>query len=104
MTAPNKNAYVIIASFDVRQDRIKDFLALARATADDTSARELGGCQQFDILMPEERSCCVTLYQVYTDRTAHAEHRETAAYEAFWEAVPELVDGEPDIRVFTRIG
>ncbi|WP_158700970.1 putative quinol monooxygenase [Phytohalomonas tamaricis] len=104
MPAPNKNAFVVIAKFDVKSDKVKEFLALARAVAEDTSAQELGGCLQSDILMPENRSCCITLYQVYTDRTAYAAHSETDASEDFWENLPDLINAEPDLHTFTRIG
>lgn len=54
------------------------------------SVRDEPGCHRFDVLIPEDTSDRLALYEIYTDQAALDAHRETPHLKRWRAAVQEL--------------
>ncbi len=103
MSASSKTAFVVIATFNVKEGAMPEFLGIAHGDARDSVANE-PGCQQFDAVIPEDAPDHLVLYEVYDDRAAFERHLEQPHYLPFRDAVPRLTDGDPVVRFCVRVG
>jgi quinol monooxygenase YgiN len=83
-------AFVIIAEFEVKPDRLERFLELARTDASQSVANE-PGCHQFDVTLDREQPNRVVLYEVYEDAAAFDAHLETPHLKAFRAGIEDLI-------------
>lgn len=97
----HEGAFVVIAEFAVKPERLEDFLACARADSEGATGTE-PGCRQFDVTVPEDGAPVVVLYEVYDDRAAFDAHLETPHLRAFRDAIEPMVVSR-DVRFLTRV-
>jgi quinol monooxygenase YgiN len=90
-------AFVVIAEFEVKAERVGDFLALARDDARHSLADE-PGCRQFDIVQLDELPARVMFYEVYDDRAAFDAHLRTPHLDRFRAGFPALIVAERPVR------
>ena len=95
------DAFVVIAEFRVRPERLADFLEAARDDAVHSVADE-PGCRQFDIVEPDGKEATVVFYEVYDSRAAFDAHLQTPHLERFRAAFPPLILEERPVRFFQR--
>jgi quinol monooxygenase YgiN len=90
-------ALVVIAEFDVKPDRQREFLALALGFADQCLARE-PGCRQFDVVALETTPQGVLFYEAYEGTAAFEAHCRSDHLARFKAAFRDLVAGERALR------
>jgi quinol monooxygenase YgiN len=95
------SAFVVIAEFEVKPDRLEAFLAAARDDAA-CSVRDEAGCRQFDVVLPDAQSRNVVFYEVYDSREAFDRHLETPHLARFRAAFPALIVRELPVRFGRR--
>lgn len=95
------DAFVVIAEFRVRPERLADFLEAARDDAAHSVADE-PGCRQFDVVEPEGEDGTVVFYEVYDSRAAFDAHLQTPHLERFRTAFPSLILEERPVRFLQR--
>ena len=83
-------AFVIIAEFEVKPDKLEQFLELAKTDASQSVTKE-PGCHQFDVALDREQPNRVVLYEVYEDEAAFDAHLGTPHLEAFRAGIDNLV-------------
>lgn len=88
-TAPS-GVFVIIAEFEVKPDKLEQFLELAKTDARQSVAAE-PGCHQFDVTLDREQPNRVVLYEVYENEPAFDAHLQTPHLEAFRAGIENLV-------------
>ena len=93
--------FVIIAEFEVKPDKLEQFLELARTDASQSVANE-PGCHQFDVTLEREQPNRVVLYEVYADEAAFDAHAETPHLAAFRAGIENLIVSRP-VRRLTRV-
>ena len=98
---PDKTAFIVIAEFAVRPDRIPAFLDLAHTDAT-SSLKNEPGCRRFDVLQAEDDRGHVVFYEVYDDRAAFDAHLETPHLAAFRKGFPPLIERELPVRFLTQ--
>ena len=76
MPNPTSPRFVVIAEFEVKPGRMKDFLALALDDAR-CSVEHEPGCRTFDVSVDEGDPNAVVFYEVYDDRAAFDAHLAT---------------------------
>ena len=69
----HRGPFVIIAEFEVKPDKLEQFLELARTDASHSVERE-PGCRQFDVTLDREQPNRVLLYEIYDDEAAFDAH------------------------------
>ncbi len=94
-------AFVVIAEFRVRPERLAEFLVAARDDADHSVADE-PGCRQFDVIQPEGKDGTVVFYEVYDSREAFDAHLQTPHLDRFRTAFPPLILEERPVRFLQR--
>lgn len=99
MTSP---AFVVIAEFRVKPDRMEAFLAAAQDDAAHSVADE-PGCRRFDVIRPDAEADVVVFYEVYDSRAAFDAHLETPHLARFRAAFPALITEERPVRFFSRV-
>jgi quinol monooxygenase YgiN len=92
---------VIIAEFEVKEDKLGQFLDLARTDAAQSVANE-PGCRQFDVTLDREHSNRVVLYEIYDDEAAFDAHLQTPHLAAFQAGIEDLVVSR-QVRRLTRV-
>jgi len=97
----SKNAFVVIAEFQVKPDKMNVFLEAAYDDARHSVADETA-CRQFDVIRPETCSDTVIFYEVYDSRAAFEAHLETPHLARFREAFPPLIVEERPVRFSSR--
>lgn len=95
------NAFVVIAEFRVRPERLAEFLVAARDDAEHSVADE-PGCRQFDVVQPEGEDGTVIFYEVYDSREAFDTHLQTPHLDRFRTAFPPLILEERPVRFLQR--
>ena len=93
--------FVIIAEFEVKPDKLEQFLELARTDASQSVANE-PGCRQFDVTLDREQPNRVVLYEVYEDAAAFDAHLETPHLAAFRAGIENLSVSR-HVRRLTRV-
>jgi quinol monooxygenase YgiN len=66
---PRSGPFVIVAEFEVKPDKLEQFLELARTDAAHSVERE-PGCRQLDVTLDREQPNRVLLYEIYDDEAA----------------------------------
>jgi quinol monooxygenase YgiN len=100
-SSEHRGPFVIIAEFEVKPDRLEQFLELARADASQSVAKE-PGCGQFDVTLDREQPNRVVLYEVYQDEAAFDAHLETPHLAAFRAGIEDLIVSR-HVRRLTRV-
>jgi quinol monooxygenase YgiN len=95
------DAFVVIAEFRVRPEKLVDFLEAARDDAAHSVADE-PGCRQFDVVQPEGEDGAVLFYEVYDSREAFNAHLQTPHHDRFRTAFPPLILEERPVRFLQR--
>lgn len=94
-------AFVVIAEFRIRPERLAEFLEAARDDAQHSLADE-PGCRQFDVVQPEGEDDAVVFYEVYDSREAFDAHLQTPHLKRFQTAFPPLILEERPVRFLQR--
>ena len=97
----SSGAFVIIAEFEVKPDKLEQFLELARTDASQSVERE-PGCRQFDVTLDREQPNRVMLYEIYDDEAAFDAHLKTPHLAAFRAGIESLILSR-QVRRLTRI-
>ncbi len=74
--------FVVVVEFHLKEGARSQFRRLIDANAD-ASVKSEPGCLQFDVLEPEGDGNLVLLYEVYSDKAAFDEHRQTEHFRTF---------------------
>jgi quinol monooxygenase YgiN len=93
--------FVIIAEFEVKAEKLEEFLELARTDASQSAANE-PGCRQFDVALDREQPNRVVLYEVYDDEVAFDAHLETPHLKAFRAGIEGMMVSR-HVRRLTRV-
>lgn len=96
-----RQAFVVIAEFQVKPGKMPAFLDVARDDAKHSVADE-PGCRQFDVICPEGSDDTVVFYEVYDSRADFDAHLETPHLARFRDAFPPLIVEERPVRFATR--
>ena len=86
------DGFVVLVEFDLHPGAAEEFLRLVHENAT-TSVRDEPGCRRFDVLVPEDETPRVVLYEIYDSPAAFDEHLRTPHFRAFDEATGALVKG-----------
>jgi quinol monooxygenase YgiN len=98
---PRSGPFVIVAEFEVKPDKLEQFLELARTDAAHSVERE-PGCRQFDVTLDREQPNRVLLYEIYDDEAAFDAHLETPHLAAFRADIESLIVSR-QVRRLTRV-
>ena len=91
---------VLVMQVHVKPERREEFLALIEDVAT-SSERDEPGCLRFDVLQDNEDPNKFTFYDVYSDESAKAAHRETAHYTRWIEGTRDMFD-QPTVASWTH--
>ncbi|KQQ32885.1 MAG: antibiotic biosynthesis monooxygenase [Oxalobacteraceae bacterium] len=97
----SRQAFVVIADFQVKPGNLPAFLEAAQDDAKHSVADE-PGCRQFDVICPEGSDDTVVFYEVYDSRLDFDAHLETPHLARFRDAFPPLIVEERSVRFSTR--
>ena len=97
----HRGPFVIIAEFEVKPDKLEQFLDLARTDASHSVERE-PGCRQFDVTLDREQPNRVVLYEIYDDEAAFDAHLKTPHLAAFRAGIESLIVSR-QVRRLTRV-
>ena len=97
----SRQAFVVIAYFQVKPGNLPAFLEAAQDDAKHSVADE-PGCRQFDVICPEGSDDTVVFYEVYDSRLDFDAHLETPHLARFRDAFPPLIVEERSVRFSTR--
>ncbi|QSW99743.1 putative quinol monooxygenase [Haloterrigena alkaliphila] len=89
---------VIHATFPVEPDSRDEALELVRDLAEDS--REEDGIIDYRVATDVEEPNVFRFFERYEDEAAFGAHAETDHFQAFEEALPDLLAGEPDVTRF----
>jgi len=93
--------YAIIVDFEIKPDRLAEFLPLMAENAA-ASMREEPGCQQFDVCQGPDTPHRIFLYEIYDDRAAFETHLASAHFRRFDAATREMVTAKT-VRALNRL-
>ena len=96
-----KEAFVVIAEFEVSTAHRTEFLELCQFDAE-RSVGDEPGCRQFDVSTSEEALGSVVLYEVYDDRQAFDAHLTMPHFVTFAAGVERLGVVKIAVRFFSR--
>lgn len=82
--------FVILVEFQIKADRLDEFLALVNENAEQ-SLRDEAGCLRFDVLTPVGGESMVLLYEIYDGHEAFEIHRASPHFQEFDAATGEMV-------------
>ena len=91
----------IIVDFEIKPDRLAEFLPLMAENAA-ASMREEPGCQQFDVCQDPDTPHRIFLYEIYDDRAAFETHLASAHFRRFDAATREMVTAKT-VRALNRL-
>jgi quinol monooxygenase YgiN len=100
-SSAHRGPFVIIAEFEVKPNRLEQFLELARTDASHSVDRE-PGCRQFDVTLDREQPNRVVLYEIYDDEAAFDAHLKTPHLATFRAGIESLIVSR-QVRRLTRI-
>ena len=93
--------YVIIVDFEIKPDRLADFLPLMQENAT-ASLRDEPGCHQFDVCQDADAPHRIFLYETYDDRAAFETHLASSHFRNFDAASADMITSK-DVRVLQRL-
>jgi len=88
---------ILIVHLHVKQEFLEPFRVATSENA--ANSRKEPGIARFDLLQQADDPTRFVLIEVYRDADAPARHRETAHYKAWFEKVPDMLEG-PRTRTF----
>ncbi|RKD89097.1 putative quinol monooxygenase [Halopiger aswanensis] len=89
---------VIHATFPIDPDRRDDALELVADLAE--RSREEDGVVDYRVTTDVEDPNVFRIFERYEDEAAFGAHAETDHFEAFEEALPDLLSGDPEVTRF----
>jgi quinol monooxygenase YgiN len=93
--------YVIIVDFEIKPDRVANFLPLMQENAA-ASVRDEPGCHQFDVCRDPDAPHRIFLYETYDDRAAFEAHLASSHFRNFDTATTDMVVSK-DVRTLQRL-
>ena len=93
--------YVIIVDFEIKPDRLADFLPLMQENAA-ALVRDEPGCHQFDVCRDPDAPHRIFLYEIYDDRIAFEAHLASSHFRNFDTATTDMVVSK-DVRTLQRL-
>ncbi|MEM8540394.1 MAG: putative quinol monooxygenase [Pseudomonadota bacterium] len=93
--------FVVVVTFQVKQDQMKEFLPKMLQNAEASLQNEVG-CSQFDVCVDEAQSDIVFLYEVYSDRAAFDIHLSSTHFLEFDRVVAPMIETK-QVQTFTRV-
>ncbi|MCA9139535.1 MAG: antibiotic biosynthesis monooxygenase, partial [Planctomycetales bacterium] len=88
-----KPTFAIAVTFHIKAEFVDSFLQRVLQQASD-SVRLEEGCHQFDVLVDEQDSSIVFLYETYDDAAAFETHRATDHFADFSETVADWIESK----------
>lgn len=85
--------FAVCVTFQVVPGKMEAFLPLMLWNAA-TSRQQEAGCHRFDVLTDESKPDQVFLYELYTDRAAFDDHRESPHFKSFSAATDGMIAGK----------
>lgn len=82
----------LVVQFQVKPQRMAEFLAIIRPHAAGTLADE-PGCERFDVLTAADGAPTVILVEVYTDQAAYDLHRASERLQRTRAAYQDMIEG-----------
>lgn len=93
--------YVIVVNFEVRPDRLDEFLPLMTENAN-RSVRDEPRCRQFDVCTDPDAPHHIFLYEIYDDRAAFDAHLASPHFTHFDQATRDMVASKT-VRALRRL-
>ena len=93
--------YVIIVDFEIKPDRVANFLPLMQENAA-ASVRDEPGCHQFDVCRDPDAPHRIFLYETYDDRAAFEAHLASSYFRNFDTATADMIVSK-DVRTLQRL-
>ncbi len=81
----------VVVTFQIKPERIEDFMPLMRDNANASLNRE-AGCHQFDICTDRQRPNEVFLYELYSDSAAFDAHLQSPHYHEFDAGTADMIE------------
>ncbi len=81
--------HVVIADLDIDPERFDRFVELMLVNA--RNSRLEPGCERFDVVVPQDGSARVALFEVYKDEAAFKQHQASDHYRAFVQARGDMI-------------
>mmetsp|Transcript_16835 Transcript_16835/g.23164 ORF Transcript_16835/g.23164 Transcript_16835/m.23164 type:complete len:112 (+) Transcript_16835:50-385(+) len=73
----------VIASVEIKEDCLDEFLRVIEIDAVGSRTNENGGCLRFDVLRDPNKKNCFTFYEVYKDKAAVENHKESEHFKVW---------------------
>lgn len=93
--------FAVVVSFQIKTERIEDFMPLMLANAATSLAQE-DGCHRFDVCTDPARVGDVFLYELYTDAAAFELHLASDHFKSFDAAVASMI-ADKTIRTYGQV-
>lgn len=93
--------HVIIVDFEIKPDRVANFLPLMQENAA-ASVRDEPGCHQFDVCRDPDAPHRIFLYETYDDRAAFEAHLASSHFRNFDTATADMIVSK-DVRTLQRL-
>jgi len=93
--------YAVVVTFEIKPDRIDEFMPLMLSNARTSRAVE-NGCHQFDTATDVARPSEVFLYELYEDSAAFDTHLASVHFRAFDTAVADMIAAKT-VRTYTQV-
>ena len=93
--------YVIIVDFEIKPDRVANFLPLMQENAA-ASVRDEPGCHQFDVCRDPDAPHRIFLYETYDDHAAFEAHLASSHFRNFDTATADMIVSK-DVRTLQRL-
>ena len=91
----------VVAHLTAKPDKIDETRAMLVSLIAPTHAEE--GCIRYELFRNNADPAQFTFIEEWTDNAALVAHLDTPHVQAAFARVPELLDGEPDIRRYTAV-
>ncbi|MCF2950135.1 antibiotic biosynthesis monooxygenase [Paraglaciecola aquimarina] len=82
--------YLVTVKFDVKPERLNEFLPLMLKQAEDSISLE-ENCLQFDVSADENKSSLIFLYEIYQDKQDFSAHLDSQHFKTFAQNVTDMV-------------
>lgn len=91
--------FIITAKLTVKPDRKEDLIHLARDLV--KHSREEEGCLSYSVFVDQVSADTIFFYEEWADQEAIEQHSATPHFKAFMDNIPELIAGQPTLKVHT---
>ena len=82
--------YAVCVTFQLKPDRMEDFIPLMLENAR-ISRKAEPGCHQFDVAADPDKPGAIFLYEIYSDRAAFEVHLASDHFKAFDAATRDMI-------------